>query len=194
LTGYHVDFSNRLLIIAQCVGIVGCPSAFANVGGVTTNGVEASADWKFLPGFNWYNGLSYNRSTYNSNVQNGTVLEMTQGKTVVDTPDLTWKTQLGYHRDGFFGTVNGTFLGKRFFTYTNDQSVPDYFLLDLTAGYSWDRLGPVHDVRVQFNIDNLTDKRYVSTMGTNGYTFAGDNQTLQAGAPRAFFGTVSAKF
>ena len=65
---------------------------------------------------------------------------------------------------------------------------------DLSVGYNAEKVGPLHDVRVQFNIDNLFDKQYVGTIGTNGFGFAGDNQTLQAGAPRAFFGTISAKF
>ena len=39
---YHVKFDNRLLTVAQCSGIQGCPSAFANVGSVTSKGVEGT--------------------------------------------------------------------------------------------------------------------------------------------------------
>ena len=194
LDGYHVNFSNWLLAVAQCPGIVGCPAAIANVGGVTSNGAELSVDWKLLPNLSWYNGMAYNRSTYNNDVFTSGVTQHLSGKTLVDTPDYTWKTQVNYHLGDFYGTFTGNYMSRRYFTYTNDQSVPDFMTFDLTVGFNAESVGPLHDVRVQFNIDNLFDKQYVGTIGTNGFGFSGDNQTLQAGAPRAFFGTVSAKF
>jgi len=52
-------------------------------------------------------------------------------------------------------------------------------------------------VRAQFNVTNLLQKKYFASIGTNGFVLSdptGLAQTLQVGAPRAFFGTVSAKF
>ena len=43
LAAYHVKFDDRLLAIQQGAGIIGNPSVLANVGSVTTNGLEARA-------------------------------------------------------------------------------------------------------------------------------------------------------
>ena len=39
---YTVTFDNRLLAIARCAGIVGCPGSFANVGEVRSTGAKRS--------------------------------------------------------------------------------------------------------------------------------------------------------
>jgi iron complex outermembrane receptor protein len=49
-------------------------------------------------------------------------------------------------------------------------------------------------IELQVNATNLFDVKYVSTMGTNGFGFSGDAQTLMVGAPRAVFGTIKAGF
>ena len=46
LSAYHVDFRNRLLGITQGPGIVGNPAVLANVGSVSTKGVEAALNWR----------------------------------------------------------------------------------------------------------------------------------------------------
>jgi iron complex outermembrane receptor protein len=193
-TGYHVDFSNRLVSIQNCPAIVGCASGYANEGGVSTNGAEISGTAKLLPGLSLYDGLSYNRSTYNNNLTTGGVVYNLSGKTVIDTPDLTDKAQISYHRGGFYGDLSMTYMGKRYFTYTNSQSVPSYKTFDLTVGYDLTDIPKLQDVRFQFNVTNLFNEIYISTIGTTGFPLVNDSDTLQVGAPRAFFGTISAKF
>jgi iron complex outermembrane receptor protein len=197
ISAYHVNFSDRLLGISQCAGIVGCANALANVGGVTSNGVEAAANWHVLPGLTWYNGISYDRSTYDDDVVSGGTRYHISGKTVVDTPDLMYKTDIGYQYDGFFAHLTGDYMGKRYYTYSNDNSVGGRMLWDLSIGYDIDQMGAVKGARIQFNVTNLFDKKYYSSIGTNGFPMndpTGTNQTLQVGAPRAFFGTISASF
>ena len=41
---------------------------------------------------------------------------------------------------------------------------------------------------------NLFDEEFVGTIGSNGFGFAGDNQTLLAGAPRQVFVTLRKNF
>jgi iron complex outermembrane receptor protein len=56
--------------------------------------------------------------------------------------------------------------------------------------------GMLKDLAFQLNVTNLLDKKYIATVGTNGYAYdaTGDLQTLQVGAPRQFFVNVSGKF
>ena len=73
-------------------------------------------------------------------------------------------------------------LSKRFFTHTNDQSVPGRVLVDASLGYRFSLAG-LRKAEIQLNASNLFNKKYISTIGSNGFGNSGDNQTLLAGAP-----------
>jgi iron complex outermembrane receptor protein len=50
---------------------------------------------------------------------------------------------------------------------------------------------------IQANVTNLLDRRYVSTIGSNGFSNTdpnGTSQTLLAGAPQQFFITLRKTF
>jgi len=47
---------------------------------------------------------------------------------------------------------------------------------------------------LQGNATNLFDKKYIATIGSNGFGNRGDNQTLLVGAPQQFFVTLKTKF
>jgi iron complex outermembrane receptor protein len=116
-----------------------------------------------------------------------------RGKTVVDTPKHLLRGEIAYDSDTFFGRVGANYMSKRFFTYTNDQSVPSRVLIDATLGYRFNA-GLRSPIELQLNATNLLDKDYVSTIGSNGFGNSGDNQTLLAGAPQQFFATVKVGF
>ena len=55
----------------------------------------------------------------------------------------------------------------------------------------------VRELDFQVNVDNLFDRRYIATIGTNGFENSdpkGQGQTLLPGAPRAAFANVTMKF
>ncbi len=68
---------------------------------------QVGANWHIAKGLSWYNGGSYTSSTYDCNVGSGAAEVFTKGKTVVDTPNWLYKTDLSYSYDGFFSHVNG---------------------------------------------------------------------------------------
>lgn len=192
---YHVDFSNRLLSAPVGPAIQGNPDILANVGGVVTNGGELSVLWHFLGSAAWYNALSYNKSTYEDDVNysDGTSAS-TRGKPVVDTPRLLYKTELSWERNGFFVNLSGNYTGARSYTYEDDNNTPPQFIADFGTGYRIPSIGYLRSLTVQFNITNLFDRHYFSTVGTNGFTDSDPNgtfQSLQVGAPRQLFMTVS---
>jgi iron complex outermembrane receptor protein len=47
---------------------------------------------------------------------------------------------------------------------------------------------------IEGTVTNLFDEEYIGTIGSNGFGFAGDNQTLLAGAPQQFFVTLRKDF
>ena len=192
---YYVNFRNRLLGIATGAGIVGNPSVLQNVGSVRSLGFEAAGDWRIGNGFTLFASYSYNDSTYRDDVFNalGVRLAATKGKTTVDAPKHLLRGEIGYDSDGLFGRVGANYISRRFFTYENDQSVPGRLIVDATLGYRFD-LGTAKPIELQVNATNLFDKKYVATVGSNGFGNRGDNQTLLAGAPQQFFVTLKAGF
>ncbi len=197
LTAYRVQFDDRLLAIQQGPGIVGNPAVLANVGSVTTNGVEAALQWRPVRGVSWFNSFSWNDSTYDDNFLNNGVSVPVSGKQVVDTPQLMLKSEIAYDTGRFFARLDGQYVDERFYTYLNQGGVDAYTLFNASVGYRMAELGPLKELTLQGAITNLGDKDYISTIGSNGFSNSdptGTSQTLLRGAPRQFFVSVKARF
>ncbi|WP_266170894.1 TonB-dependent receptor [Dyella subtropica] len=195
---YDVKFKNRLLVISQCSGIMGCPSAYANVGSVTSRGAELAVNFKLTPELRWNNSLSYNKSTYDNNYVDGGVVVPTKDKTTVDSPKQLFASELVWLHGPWDMRVSANYTGKRYYTYLNDASVPSYWIFNAEAGYDFGKLGEtVQDLKLALNVTNLADKKYFSSIGTNGFVPSdpqGQFATLQVGAPRAAMLTATVRF
>jgi len=197
IAAYHVDFANRLLGITSGAGIVGNPVVLQNVGSVRSVGVEVGAGWEIAPALLLFGSYSYNDSTYRDDVVDaaGTVLAHIRGRQVVDTPEHMVKGEISYDPEsGLFGRASASHMSRRYFTYTNDRSVGARTLVDGTIGWRFAGEGWTRGLAIQGSVTNLFDIDYVSTIGSNGFGNAGDNQTLLAGAPRQFFMTLRKDF
>lgn len=195
VVGYYVDFNNRLLAFTQGAGIIGNPAILQNVGSVRSAGVELAGELKLPYRFSLFATYSYNDSTYQNDVvdRSGTLVARTRGRTVVDAPRDLAKGEIRYDGRLFYGRLGVNYTGRRFVTYENDISVPSFTLVDLTIGVPFNWPGIVKG-EVQFNATNLTDERYIATIGTNGFVNRGDFQTLLTGAPQQFFATFKTRF
>jgi iron complex outermembrane receptor protein len=197
VNGYHVRFSNRLLNVATFSFINPNPAVLVNVGGVTTDGADVAATLHFGDHLQFYNGISYNKSTYDSNystVAGGVVTVVATGdKKVPLTPEWLYKYVLSTTFGPFEAQLNGDYVGKRYVTYLNDLSVGGTFLTGLEASYSFGDGGIawMKDFKVSANVTNLAGIRGVSsavvTSNSGGY------QAYPI-APRMFFLTLGAKF
>ncbi|MEG3082157.1 TonB-dependent receptor [Sphingomonas sp. PB2P12] len=187
--GYYIDFSNRLLGFSNGAGIIGNPATLNNVGSVHTYGAEVAVNYRIFTPVSLFASYSYNKSKYADDVlsASGAVLVATDGKMAVDSPEHMLKGEIVIEQSGFTGRVGADYMSKRYFTYLNDQSVPGRVLVDASIGYRFEGDGPMHGVAIEGSVTNLTDKKYISTVGTNGFTASGDNQTLLAGTPRQVF-------
>ncbi|KQT31170.1 TonB-dependent receptor [Sphingomonas sp. Leaf412] len=195
--GYHVDFANRLLSFSNGSGIQGNPPTLNNAGDVESYGAELAATYRVARPLTLFASYSYNKATYEDDVRDsaGVLLSPTAGKTVVDTPEHMAKGEIAYDDDRFFARVGGDYMSRRFFNYLNDRSVGARLLVDASIGYRLRGVGGILEgLAIEGSVTNLTDKDYVSTIGTNGYTASGDNQTLLAGAPRQWFVTLRRGF
>jgi iron complex outermembrane receptor protein len=188
---YYVNFRNRLLGFSTGAGIIGNPAVLQNVGSVRSYGLEAAGEVKLGAGFKLFASYSYNDSTYQDDVVNaaGTLIAATDGKTTVDSPKHLAKGELSYDGELFFGRIGVNYMSKRYYSYENDASVGGRAIVDASIGW---RIAEGYELQVSGT--NLLDKKYVSTVGTNGFSNRGDSQTLMIGAPRQVFATLKAAF
>jgi hypothetical protein len=169
---YHVDFSNRILNVAPYSFINPAPSILVNVGGVTTNGVDVDGSLHFGRHFQVYDAVSYNKSTYDSNVDSGltaagapNVLPI-KGKDVPGEPEWANKTILSTNFGPFEAQLSGDYIGNRFATYENDLSVKSTFLIGLEASYQLPipQGAMVQTAKISVNATNITSVKGVSTV------------------------------
>ncbi|TVV74527.1 TonB-dependent receptor [Sphingomonas solaris] len=195
IAGYYVDFTNRLLSLPNGTGGAGNPTTLQNVGAVRNYGVEFTALYKVMPALSLLGSYSYNRSEYRDDVISaafgsvGQIAIATKGKTVPDSPKHLLKGEIVYDDGMFLARVGADYMSKRYFSFLNDVSVKGRVIVDATIGYTFGD-GALKGFAIEGSVTNLTDKKYVSTIGSNGFGASGDNQTLLAGAPRQVFVTV----
>ena len=194
---YDVQFENRLLGVALGAPILGLGNGIQNVGSVKSRGFEAAAVWSFADDWSAFGSFSYNDSTYEDDVRDGTgaLVAATAGKTVVNTPETLARAELAYDNGSLYGTLAGAFTGERFSSYLNDESVGSYALFELTAGYRFiDRGDWLDGTEIQFNVTNLFDEDHISTVGSGGFQNGAGRQTFLPGAPRQAFVTLRRHF
>jgi iron complex outermembrane receptor protein len=199
LAAYYVDFSNRQISISSGAAIVGSPNVLANVGSVRSYGFEAAATVRLPAGFNATVSYAYNDSTYRNDVPGvtgaGTTLPTLVGKTVVDSPKSIASAELAYQGKIVFGRVGASYMSKRYYNYLNDASVPGRTLVDASIGAKIpEGHGLLSGFAIEGSVSNLFDESYVSTVGSAGFGYTGDGQTLLPGAPRQWFVTLRRGF
>jgi iron complex outermembrane receptor protein len=197
IAAYLVNFSNRLLSIPQGPGIVGNASLLSNVGDVRSLGVEIGVSWKPVTAFTVTASYAYNENTYRDDVRNaaGAVVQAIRGRTVVDSPRSIANLELAYDDGAFYGRANANAMSGRFFTFSNDREVSGRVVVDGKLGYRFTSDNRwLNNLAIEGTVTNLFDRRYVATIGSNGFGFAGDNQTLLPAAPRQFFVTLRKDF
>ena len=117
------------------------------------------------------------------------------GKITVDTPQRMASSELSWRGGGWNVSLRGKYTGKRYYTYTNDQSVPGVTTFDFGTGYDFGPGLGLRNVRVSFNVANLTDKRYAGQLSSFAPTDpAGTRYAIHADAPRQYFLTFGADF
>jgi iron complex outermembrane recepter protein len=199
LAVYDVKFKNRLLATTVGSGIQGNPSALSNVGSVSSYGIEAAGTWHFTDTLWLFGSYAYNHAVYDDDTYNGdgNLVAKTKDKTITDAPRHMLKGQFGYDDGTFFGHLDGSYMSKRYYTYTNDGAVRAQTLFDLTLGYRLHRDDCFDGSEIQLNVTNLFDVDYISTIGSNGYVNSDPNgsfQTMQAGAPQQVTLTLRKQF
>ncbi|MEP6729885.1 MAG: TonB-dependent receptor [bacterium] len=198
LSSYFISYRNRLVSVANCQLTAFCASVFANVGTITSKGLEGLLVWEIAPRITWNSSASYNSSVINDDYSTGTstgsTLIPSKGKDAVDAPRVMATSGLRYADSQWSGNFSVRHVDKRYFTILNDLSVPAYTTADAGIGYRLSQIGRAKELTLQFNVQNVFDASYIGPMGTGGFTVSGDLQTLQAGPRRLMFVSLGTTF
>lgn len=194
LSLYTIAYRNRLIGVAVCPLTATCVSSFANVGDVATKGVEGLIAVRLAPGLSWTTSGSLNDSKIQDDYKTGTTTVASKGKTVVDAPGVMLTSSLRLTREALTAGATVRHVGKRYFSILNDMVAPSYSTADASVGYTFGRASGRRGLNVQLNALNLLDEKYISTVGTGGFSVTGDLETLMAGQKRLLFLTVGTSF
>lgn len=210
---FYIDFKDR---IASQYDPVSALSTQFNVGASRTYGLELEAGYKMNDNWNMYGSLTHADSSMLDDkvavrAANGTATTLqTSGKQMPDTPQWLASLSLQYTTGPFYASAQGRYVGQRYTTLVNDDSIGGYTLFDLGAGYRFNKTLFLQTPTIRFQLLNLFDRKYLSmtgpsgssfttnanaTTGTNGAAIAAASAPLfYVGAPRTFQVSLSSDF
>ena len=196
-SGFYNKFDNRIVStfdedLAQFVD--------RNVGSVETTGFEASVGWEPITNLNLYASATFTNSELLDNyVFNAAGAQLqTKGKKQVETPEQMFALRASYKFNEVASAgLQAKYTGERWVTDVNDLKTDAFTVVDLDARFDFATFG-LEGTYLQFNVTNLFDEQYYSTLGTRssatpgqlGYSrpFAG------VGAPRTVMASIRYSF
>jgi iron complex outermembrane receptor protein len=196
LAGYYTSFDDRIQSISALLpGSSGATETFyQSVGGVESYGVEFTGTYKpaFLGGLAYGNlSVTWNKTTFEDDLPTGTAIA---GNTLPDSPE--WLITGGVTVEPaswLVANFSGKFTSSRFADLENTDAlkVDDYAIfnayVDIGEGIE---VGPLKEVKLRMNVDNVFDKDILSFILPIGTNFA----VYRPQSPRTFQLTLSAEY
>lgn len=173
-----------------------------NVGDAATRGIELESAWRFSPNWSLYGSMSYTESRMEQNLQTGAdTFENTAGKAFPDVPNWLAGAALQYRNGPWSANLSAKYIGDRYATLVNDESVQGYTLVSFDGAYRLPSTGWFVNPRVGFNVYNLLDQDYLALNAGSGGGFTkrasgpgGAAPSYFVGAPRSFSVMLSTDF
>ncbi|WP_427789124.1 TonB-dependent receptor domain-containing protein [Brevundimonas diminuta] len=197
---YKTTFDNRLQSYAVTIpGSGTTENFFQNVGAVEAHGAEFSGVWKpeWTGGKAYFNAnASYNIVEFKDDLPGftpGTGAALTiSGNTVPDSPE--WIIQGGVTIEPtswIVANVSARHIGERFSNFTNTERTRAYTVVNayVDFGGGWSA-GPLKELGLRLNVDNLLDEDYLGAITTTVNTPA----TFRPGPPRTVQVSLTAAF
>jgi iron complex outermembrane receptor protein len=174
ITAWNTQYRNRVVTTFDPdQGI----SVDHNIGTVNMDGVDVEGTISPMDGLDIYQSVSYLHSRVAPGPfailvpgTNPLVTVSIAGKEVLETPNWTESTRLQYKIAGFRIGLGGKFVGRRFATDNNDFRLDPYFTANADVTYDLGELGWDNSY-LKFNVSNLFDTPYFSSVGTSKNCF-----------------------
>ena len=142
-----------------------------NLGTVNMAGMDIEGGYDVDDAFSLFGTASYLKTRVVNNLPiSATVTLPTAGKQLVESPNFMFTGRAQYTLYGFRIGVDGKFVGTRYATDVNDYKVPSYFTANADVTYDLGELGWTSSY-LKFNVENLFDQKYFSSVGTSRSCF-----------------------
>jgi outer membrane receptor protein involved in Fe transport len=181
VTFYKIDFENRVTFLppdSPEQGIdfnIGTNGSYINVGGIESEGVEASVSIQLSEYFSFYGSFTSNESIY-KDVPSELGLNIQAGNTVFGSVEDMWVGSLDYNKGNYSAGLSVKHVGDRFIDAANSIVADAYTVTDLYAGVNVDlAVEGIQNMQVRFTLNNLTDESYLGGIA---------GQSAWIGAPR----------
>ena len=195
LTAWNMQFKNRIVsTFDPAQGL----SVDHNIGPVNLAGADFETDFSPVDNLDMYGSVSYEHSRVINNLplskttnatskQDGVtvpagtyLIAHSAGKEFVETPDWTLAGRVTYKIADFRLGVGSKYVSRRFGSEDNGYRVPDYYYVNADVTYDLEALG-LTDSSLRFNVDNVFDKHYFSSVATSKSCFTPLNASLTTG-------------
>ncbi|GAB7533232.1 TonB-dependent siderophore receptor [Pseudomonas sp. 3A(2025)] len=176
LSVYQIDQENML------TNDLSNPMFSIQSGAVRSRGVELEGKLNVTNNLRLMAAVSRNQNKWHSSNDGR------EGRTVASRPPLTTSAWVDYSFDASALAGLGAGLGVRYVrgNYGSDYAedafqIPSYTVYDAMLSYDLEK-SPLHvkGVAVKLNLENLTDKKYVSSCGSDLDCYYGESRTLTA--------------
>ncbi|GGD59117.1 TonB-dependent receptor [Lacimicrobium alkaliphilum] len=203
-TLYDIQFDNRISLIAPGAEVEGIvydqgDGTYRNDGGIKSRGIELAANYRVNDKWSLYAAYTKNNSEYTQTIENTVdgvrTVEVVGDTDVIDAVEDMVTLSLDYYSGNLRGGLSAKYTGKRQGGYLDILSDPSqrnqvdgYTLLDLNIGYHLPVANTLVDsIDLAFVVNNITDKRYLSSGTGNGFSY-------YIGGPRTAALTLTANF
>lgn len=176
VTYYEITFDDRLSFIAPDSPdgidfLIGTNGSYINVGGIESNGFEASAKINVIENLSVYGSYTYNNSEYTD----GSV-GFPAGNTVFGSVENMAVLSVDWQKDNYFAGLSSKWVDDRYIDAANTAIADAYLVSDLYAGVSIDRpTNGIDALELRFTINNMFDESYLGGIA---------GQSAWIGAPR----------
>lgn len=188
-TYYKIQFNNRITLLAYSEiddlpdYLTELDGTFVNVGGVKSDGLEASLEWRFAPNFSLTSSLTLNNAEYSETI-NG----YRSGDKVAAIPEQMLVAALNYndgsYRAGISGKYTADYYGAAKRTEINGtnvwnrDSIPSSTIWNAYFGYRHEMSNSdmFRSVDLALTLNNVTDQTYI-TGGQEGAYLLGAGRT-----------------
>lgn len=142
-------------------------------GSQTSQGAEVSASVRVAQAWRIEGNLAYTKAEFDALLEAGAGGSSISraGNRPADVPKLSSNLWLTYRTAGWRTSAGLRYVGERFISNANTQTLPAYTTLDATIGWTVNR-----NVQVQLNLRNLTDRLYAITGYGSSQSLLGDER------------------
>lgn len=185
LTYYDISFENRLTFFAPDSPdgidyLIGTNGSYVNVGGIESNGFEASITVALNEQWRIYSSFTKNESEYV-----GGNSEFPVGNTVAGSAEEMAVISIDWSKGNYLAGLSTKRVGARWLDAANKNRVDAYVVSDFYAGVRLELDGDIESVDLRLTVNNVFDESYLG--GISG-------GSAWIGAPRTAALNISASF